>query len=89
MSTFGTYVLLKNTMTASTVFTSVALFNMLIGPLNAFPWVVNGMMEVLFFRLLFVFFLLIHHCFPSRSVLGLGVDEAAADLFSVTRYALG
>ena len=27
------------------VFTSVALFNILISPLNAFPWVVNGLME--------------------------------------------
>ena len=27
------------------VFTSLALFNMLIGPLNAFPWVINGLME--------------------------------------------
>ena len=27
------------------VFTSVALFNMLITPLNAFPWVLNGLME--------------------------------------------
>ena len=43
--TFGTYVLLNNNLTAATVFTSLALFNMLIGPLNSFPWVVNGMME--------------------------------------------
>ena len=27
------------------VFTSIALFNILIGPLNAFPWVINGLME--------------------------------------------
>ena len=27
------------------VFTSIALFNMLISPLNAFPWVLNGLME--------------------------------------------
>ena len=27
------------------VFTSLALFNMLISPLNAFPWVINGLME--------------------------------------------
>ena len=27
------------------VFTSIALFNMLIAPLNAFPWVLNGLME--------------------------------------------
>jgi ABC-type multidrug transport system fused ATPase/permease subunit len=27
------------------VFTSIALLNMLIGPLNAFPWVLNGLTE--------------------------------------------
>ena len=27
------------------IFTSLALFNILISPLNAFPWVINGMME--------------------------------------------
>ena len=27
------------------VFTSLALFNILIAPLNAFPWVINGLME--------------------------------------------
>ena len=27
------------------VFTAVALFNMLIMPLNAFPWVINGLIE--------------------------------------------
>lgn len=27
------------------MFTSVALFNMLISPLNAFPWVLNGLVE--------------------------------------------
>ena len=29
----------------SQVFTSLALFNMLISPLNAFPWVINGLVE--------------------------------------------
>jgi hypothetical protein len=29
------------------VFTSLALFNVLIAPLNAFPWVVNGVVEAL------------------------------------------
>ncbi|KAJ8945829.1 hypothetical protein NQ318_008713 [Aromia moschata] len=43
--TFGTYVLLGNKLTAATVFTGIALLNMLISPLNAFPWVLNGMME--------------------------------------------
>ena len=36
--TFATYVLLGNDLTAAKVFTSVALFSMLTGPLNAFPW---------------------------------------------------
>ena len=43
--TFGTYSLLGNQLTAATVFTSFSLFNMLIGPLNAFPWVINGIVE--------------------------------------------
>ncbi|XP_015120641.1 multidrug resistance-associated protein 7 [Diachasma alloeum] len=43
--TFGTYVLAGNPLTAKTVFTSMALLNMLIGPLNAFPWVLNGLTE--------------------------------------------
>jgi len=43
--TFVTYVLLGNTLTAAKVFTCVALFAMLTGPLNAFPWVLNGLVE--------------------------------------------
>ncbi|KAJ9574989.1 hypothetical protein L9F63_007846, partial [Diploptera punctata] len=43
--TFVTYVLLGNKLTAATIFTSMALLNMLISPLNAFPWVLNGLME--------------------------------------------
>nr|XP_012137463.1 PREDICTED: multidrug resistance-associated protein 7 isoform X2 [Megachile rotundata] len=43
--TFTTYVLLGNELDAKTVFTSMALLNMLIGPLNAFPWVLNGLTE--------------------------------------------
>lgn len=43
--TFATYVLVGNTLDAKTVFTSMALLNMLIGPLNAFPWVLNGLTE--------------------------------------------
>lgn len=39
--TFSTYVLLgNNELDAKTVFTSMALMNMLIGPLNALPWVI-------------------------------------------------
>ncbi|EDQ90852.1 uncharacterized protein MONBRDRAFT_36370 [Monosiga brevicollis MX1] len=43
--TFTTYVLLGHELTAAKVFTSLSLFNILIGPLNAFPWVLNGLME--------------------------------------------
>ncbi|XP_067942774.1 ATP-binding cassette sub-family C member 10-like [Watersipora subatra] len=43
--TFTTYSLLGNELTAPKVFTSLALFNMLIGPLNSFPWVINGLVE--------------------------------------------
>uniref|UniRef100_A0A182IX99 ABC-type xenobiotic transporter n=1 Tax=Anopheles atroparvus TaxID=41427 RepID=A0A182IX99_ANOAO len=43
--TFGTSVLLGKPLTAATTYTSVALLNMLIGPLNAFPWVLNGLAE--------------------------------------------
>ncbi len=34
-----------NTLTAAKVFTSVALFSVLVSPLNAFPWVLNGLVE--------------------------------------------
>ncbi|XP_046989951.1 ATP-binding cassette sub-family C member 10 isoform X2 [Schistocerca americana] len=43
--TFGTFALLGGKLTASTVFTGVALLQMLIAPLNAFPWVLNGIAE--------------------------------------------
>lgn len=43
--TFGGMYLLGQPLTASVVFTSVALLNLLIGPLNAFPWVLNGLAE--------------------------------------------
>jgi ATP-binding cassette subfamily C (CFTR/MRP) protein 10 len=43
--TFITYVKLGNELTPAKVFTSLALFNMLIGPLNAFPWVINGLVQ--------------------------------------------
>ena len=42
---FGTFVLLNGKLTAPVVFTSLALLGMLIMPLNAFPWVLNGVME--------------------------------------------
>ncbi|XP_070569620.1 ATP-binding cassette sub-family C member 10-like [Ptychodera flava] len=43
--TFMTYSSLGNQLTAAKVFTCVALFNILVVPLNAFPWVLNGLME--------------------------------------------
>ena len=43
--TFAIFALLKNQLTAANVFTSVALFAMLTGPLNAFPWALNGLVE--------------------------------------------
>uniref|UniRef100_A0A3P9QDA4 ATP-binding cassette sub-family C member 10 n=1 Tax=Poecilia reticulata TaxID=8081 RepID=A0A3P9QDA4_POERE len=43
--TFVTYVLLGHQLTAAKVFTTVALVGMLIMPLNAFPWVLNGILE--------------------------------------------
>lgn len=43
--TFTVYVFLGNELTAAKVFTSLALFSMLTGPLNAFPWVLNGLVE--------------------------------------------
>lgn len=43
--TFGGMALFGKPLTAATTFTSVALLNLLIGPLNAFPWVLNGLME--------------------------------------------
>lgn len=45
LMTFSVYIMLGNPLTAATVFTSMALLNMLISPLNAFPWVLNGLME--------------------------------------------
>ncbi len=43
--TFGLFVLLGHKLTAQVVFTSLALFNVLISPLNSFPWVLNGLVE--------------------------------------------
>uniref|UniRef100_A0A1A7XY85 ATP-binding cassette sub-family C member 10 n=1 Tax=Iconisemion striatum TaxID=60296 RepID=A0A1A7XY85_9TELE len=43
--TFVCYVLLGHQLTAAKVFTTVALIGMLIVPLNAFPWVLNGILE--------------------------------------------
>lgn len=41
-------IIIKQEMTHTTdvqVFTSLALFSVLISPLNAFPWVINGLVE--------------------------------------------
>ena len=43
--TFTMFSMLGNELTAAKVFTAVALFAMLTGPLNAFPWVINGVVE--------------------------------------------
>lgn len=43
--TFGTATLLGHPLAASSTFASIALLNMLIGPLNGFPWIVNGLVE--------------------------------------------
>ncbi|XP_026315550.1 multidrug resistance-associated protein 7 [Hyposmocoma kahamanoa] len=43
--TLGTHALRGEPLDAPTVFTTVALINMLIAPLNAFPWVLNGLTE--------------------------------------------
>nr|XP_033480550.1 multidrug resistance-associated protein 7 [Epinephelus lanceolatus]XP_033480551.1 multidrug resistance-associated protein 7 [Epinephelus lanceolatus] len=43
--TFVTYVLLGHQLTAAKVFTTLALVGMMIIPLNAFPWVLNGILE--------------------------------------------
>ncbi|CAM8929378.1 unnamed protein product [Rhodiola kirilowii] len=45
MCTFGLFVLNGNQLDAPTVFTCFALFNMLISPLNSFPWVINGLID--------------------------------------------
>jgi len=45
LCTFGLFVLTGHTLDAATVFTSLSLFNILIGPLNSFPWVINGILE--------------------------------------------
>ncbi|XP_072498341.1 ATP-binding cassette sub-family C member 10 isoform X3 [Notamacropus eugenii] len=42
---FITYVLLGHQLTATKVFTALALVGMLILPLNNFPWVINGLLE--------------------------------------------
>ena len=43
--TFSLFVLLGHALTAEIVFTSLALFGVLIAPLNSFPWVINSCVE--------------------------------------------
>nr|XP_018902692.1 PREDICTED: multidrug resistance-associated protein 7 [Bemisia tabaci] len=43
--TFSTFVLMGGKLNAATVFTCVSLLHMLIMPLNALPWVLNGLTE--------------------------------------------
>jgi ATP-binding cassette subfamily C (CFTR/MRP) protein 10 len=45
LATFGMYTLLGHQLTAAKAFTSLSLFNILIRPLNAYPWVINGLIE--------------------------------------------
>lgn len=42
LATFGLYALMGRQLTPPVVFTSLALFNVLLAPINAFPWVING-----------------------------------------------
>jgi len=42
LATFGLFVLMGKQLTAQIVFTSLALFSVLLGPINSFPWVING-----------------------------------------------
>lgn len=45
--TFSLFAVSGKQLTAKTVFTSLAIFNVLLGPINAFPWVINGIVEAL------------------------------------------
>ncbi|GJP54811.1 hypothetical protein CLOM_g13850 [Closterium sp. NIES-68] len=47
LSTFSSLLLIGRSLNAPVVFTSLALFNVLLGPLNSFPWVINGIVEAL------------------------------------------
>lgn len=42
VGTFGLFALTGKELTPQVVFTSLALFSVLLGPINSFPWVVNG-----------------------------------------------
>jgi ATP-binding cassette, subfamily C (CFTR/MRP), member 10 len=45
-ATFSVFVVwTRGRMSVETVFTSIALFGMLLGPINGFPWVINGAVD--------------------------------------------
>jgi ATP-binding cassette subfamily C (CFTR/MRP) protein 10 len=45
LATFVAVALLGRSLTPASVFTTISLLGMLIFPMNAFPWVLNGLME--------------------------------------------
>lgn len=45
LAAFSCYILTNHQLNSAIVFTSLALFNMMMMPLNAFPWVLNGLVE--------------------------------------------
>jgi hypothetical protein len=49
-TTFAVYYQQGHILTSAKVFTSLALFNTLLVPLNAFPWVLNGLGNILDFE---------------------------------------
>ena len=68
VGTFGLYVLLGRQLTAEIVFTSLALFSVLLGPINSFPWVINGIVEAtVSLRRLRSFLVLQHHRYSCGS----------------------
>ncbi|KAI5057619.1 hypothetical protein GOP47_0027634, partial [Adiantum capillus-veneris] len=73
--TFGLYSLLGYKLDAAIVFTSLSLFNMLISPLNSFPWVINGLIEaIVSLRRLSTFLLASATTFESIEKLSLKVE---------------
>ncbi|XP_058067672.1 ABC transporter C family member 13 isoform X3 [Magnolia sinica] len=98
LSTFGLFTLMGHPLDAATVFTCVALFNTLISPLNAFPWVINGLIDAIISTRRLSRFLscselnsqmlppsdeLLHEADPSSSCLLKGQDEAFLENMAV------
>ena len=75
LATFSMYALLGNRLTAARVFTSLALFNTLIRPLNSFPWVINGLVEGRVSALRVYRFL----CAEDRAEVGSAADADSVD----------